>query len=33
LLARENLVSRPLRLLGLGVSGLAEPSFQQLKLL
>jgi len=30
LLARERLVSRPLRLLGLGVSGLGEPSSQQL---
>lgn len=33
LLAREKLVSRPLRLLGLGVSGLREPSAQQLPLL
>lgn len=33
LLAREKLVSRPLRLLGLGVSGLTEPSHQQLRLL
>jgi DNA polymerase-4 len=33
LLAREKLVSRPLRLLGLGVSSLAEPSVRQLKLL
>jgi DNA polymerase-4 len=33
LLAREKLVSRPLRLLGLGVSGLREPSGQQLALL
>ena len=30
LLAREKLVSRPLRLLGLGVSGLAESAGQQL---
>ena len=33
LLAREKLVHRPLRLLGLGVSGLREPAVQQLKLL
>ena len=33
LLAREKLVHRPLRLLGLGVSSLAEPSGQQLTLL
>jgi len=33
LLGREKLVSRPLRLLGLGVSGLREPSAQQLALL
>ena len=33
LLAREKLVSRPLRLLGLGVSNLREPSGQQLALL
>jgi DNA polymerase IV len=33
LLGREKLVSRPLRLLGLGVSGLREPSGQQLVLL
>lgn len=33
LLAREKLVSRPLRLLGLGVSSLREPSAQQLVLL
>jgi DNA polymerase-4 len=33
LLGREKLVSRPLRLLGLGVSGLREPSARQLKLL
>lgn len=33
LLGRENLVSRPLRLLGLGVSSLREPSGQQLALL
>ena len=33
LLARDKLVTRPLRLLGLGVSGLAEPSVQQLRLL
>jgi len=33
LLAREKLVSRPLRLLGLGVSSLREPSGQQLVLL
>jgi DNA polymerase-4 len=33
LLARERLVTRPLRLLGLGVSGLADPSAQQLKFL
>jgi DNA polymerase-4 len=32
LLAREKLVNRPLRLLGLGVSGLREPVNQQLKL-
>jgi DNA polymerase-4 len=33
LLAREKLVNRPLRLLGLGVSGLGEPTCRQLKLL
>ncbi|HEY2953355.1 MAG TPA: DNA polymerase IV [Verrucomicrobiae bacterium] len=33
LLARHKLVSRPLRLLGLGVSGLAEPGTRQLVLL
>lgn len=33
LLGREKLVSRPLRLLGLGVSGLREPSGRQLPLL
>jgi DNA polymerase-4 len=33
LLGREKLVSRPLRLLGLGVSGLREPNGQQLVLL
>lgn len=33
LLARDRLVSRPLRLLGLGVSGLGEPVCQQLHLL
>ena len=33
LLGRDKLVCRPLRLLGLGVSGLAEPSWQQLPLL
>jgi DNA polymerase-4 len=33
LLAREKLVSRPLRLLGLGVSNLREPATQQLSLL
>ena len=33
LLGRENLVSRPLRLLGLGVSHLREPSGQQLSFL
>jgi DNA polymerase-4 len=33
LLARDKLVSRPLRLLGLGVSGLGEPPSQQLRLL
>jgi DNA polymerase IV len=33
LLGRENLVSRPLRLLGLGVARLGEPSGQQLVLL
>jgi len=33
LLAREKLVSRPLRLLGLGVSGLREPNGQQLTFL
>jgi DNA polymerase-4 len=33
LLGREKLVSRPLRLLGLGVSSLREPSGQQLVLL
>ena len=32
LLAREKLVSRPLRLLGLGVSSLREPTAQQLEL-
>ena len=32
-LGREKLVSRPLRLLGLGVSSLREPSTQQLTLL
>ena len=32
LLGRENLVSRPLRLLGLGVAGLREPTGQQLVL-
>jgi DNA polymerase-4 len=32
LLGREKLVSRPLRLLGLGVSNLREPSGQQLAL-
>ncbi len=32
LLAREKLVSRPLRLLGLGVSGLREPAERQLSL-
>ena len=32
LLAREKLVCRPLRLLGLGVSGLREPSWRQLPL-
>lgn len=31
LLGRERLVNRPLRLLGLGVSGLAEPAGQQMK--
>jgi DNA polymerase-4 len=33
LLGRERLVSRPLRLLGLGVAGLREPAAQQLPLL
>ena len=33
LLGRERLVSRPLRLLGLGVSGLREPAARQLVLL
>jgi hypothetical protein len=33
LLGREKLVSRPLRLLGLGVSSLREPTVQQLTLL
>ena len=33
LLARDRLVSRPLRLLGLGVAGLREPTAQQLTLL
>jgi len=33
LLGREKLVSRPLRLLGLGVSSLREPDGQQLTLL
>lgn len=33
LLGRENLVSRPLRLLGLGVANLREPSGRQLRLL
>jgi DNA polymerase-4 len=33
LLGREKLVCRPLRLLGLGVSNLREPSGQQLTLL
>jgi len=33
LLSREKLVSRPLRLLGLGVSSLREPTEQQLSLL
>ena len=33
LLGREKLVSRPLRLLGLGVSSLREPVAQQLLLL
>ena len=33
LLGREKLVNRPLRLLGLGVSGLAEPEARQLALL
>jgi DNA polymerase-4 len=33
LLGRENLVHRPLRLLGLGVSNLREPAGQQLPLL
>jgi DNA polymerase-4 len=33
LLARERLVSRPLRLLGLGVASLSEPAGQQLALL
>jgi len=33
LLARKRLVSRPLRLLGLGVSNLREPTAQQLSLL
>ena len=33
LLGRDKLVSRPLRLLGLGVSGLSEPNGQQFVLL
>lgn len=33
LLARDKLVSRPLRLLGLGVSNLREPGVRQLPLL
>jgi DNA polymerase-4 len=33
LLGRDKLVSRPLRLLGLGVSGLGEPTYRQLVLL
>jgi len=33
LLGRERLVSRPLRLLGLGVSSLREPAGRQLVLL
>jgi DNA polymerase-4 len=33
LLGRDKLVSRPLRLLGLGVSNLREPNGQQLALL
>jgi DNA polymerase-4 len=33
LLGREKLVSRPLRLLGLGVSSLREPTTRQLTLL
>jgi len=33
LLAREKLVSRPLRLIGLGVSGLGEETTRQLLLL
>jgi DNA polymerase-4 len=33
LLARDRLVSRPLRLLGLGVASLGEPSGRQLRLL
>jgi DNA polymerase-4 len=33
LLGRDRLVTRPLRLLGLGVSGLREPAAQQLRLL
>ena len=33
LLGRDKLVSRPLRLLGLGVSGLGEPTCRQLALL
>jgi len=32
LLARDRLVTRPLRLLGIGVSGLAEPTWRQLPL-
>jgi len=32
LLARDRLVKRPLRLLGLGVSGLSEPTWRQLPL-
>jgi DNA polymerase-4 len=32
LLGREKLISRPLRLLGLGVAGLREPGGQQLPL-
>jgi DNA polymerase-4 len=33
LLGREKLVCRPLRLIGLGVSGLREPNARQLRLL